>query len=190
MKLPVQITFRNMPTSDAVAGAVREKCDKLDELYDGIIGCRVAIESLTRRHHQGNVYRVRVDLTVPGEELVSGRECDEDHSHEDIYVAIRDYFDQARRLLLEYVARQRGHVEEPHHALVGRVIRLFPSDGYGFLEASEDGHMVYFHQNSVRKHAFNRLTVGTEVRYEEEDGEKGPQATTVYLPGREGRHVA
>ncbi|MDI1475305.1 HPF/RaiA family ribosome-associated protein [Polyangium sp. y55x31] len=185
MKLPLQITFRDMPSSESVAREVREKADKLDEVYDGILGCHVAIASHSRRHHQGNVYRVRIEMTVPGGEVVFGREASEDHTHEDVYVAVRDAFDGARRLLQEYAAKQRGEVKTRVGPPHGKVARIFPESGYGFLEA-EDGYDVYFHKNSVLNNGFSRLAVGTEVRYEEELGEKGPQASTVAIVGKGG----
>jgi cold shock CspA family protein len=182
MKQPLQITFRNMPTSEAVASVVREKAAKLHELNDGILSLRVTIASLSHRHQQGNVYRVMIDMLVDGEELVFGREHNEDHSREDIYVAVRDAFDGARRVLQDFVDRQRHevktHIGPPH----GRVLRIFEDDGYGFIETA-DGREIYFHKNSVLKHGWNRLTVGTEVRFEEEDGDKGPQASTVAIVG-------
>ena len=63
---------------------------------------------------------------------------------------------------------------------------LFPVEGYGFLETA-DGHDVYFHENSVLNNAFGRLEVGDEVRFHEEGGEEGPQASTVELIGSEGK---
>jgi cold shock CspA family protein len=47
-----------------------------------------------------------------------------------------------------------------------------------FIETA-DGCEVYFHCNSVLDDAFEHLTVGSEVRFVEEMGEKGPQATSV-----------
>lgn len=35
---------------------------------------------------------------------------------------------------------------------------------------------------------FRGLEVGPEVRFAEEEGEKGPQASTVSLVGKEGKH--
>jgi cold shock CspA family protein len=61
---------------------------------------------------------------------------------------------------------------------VARVVRLFPEAGYGFIKTPE-GRELYFHRNSVISPGFNHLEVGTEVRFDEEMGEKGPQATTV-----------
>jgi cold shock CspA family protein len=61
-------------------------------------------------------------------------------------------------------------------------VRLFPEDGFGFLEAP-DGREVYFHRNSVLE-GFETLEVGSEVRFAEEQGIEGPQASTVSLVGK------
>ena len=76
-----------------------------------------------------------------------------------------------------------------------RVVHRFPKlvsaksfraeGGYGFL-TSDDGREIYFHKNSVSAGAFPRLKIGTTVRFAEEAGEKGPQASTVrFCRGRE-----
>jgi cold shock CspA family protein/ribosome-associated translation inhibitor RaiA len=188
MKLPIQITFRNMPSSASVTQDVEEKAAKLDDFYDGIMSCRVAIESLMRRHHRGNVYRVRLDLTVPGEELVSDSATREDHAHEDVYVAIRDAFDDMRRIIQDFARKQRGEVKPRVGPPHGRVVRIFHDRGYGFLEG-EEGHEIYFHKNSVLDHGFARLQIGAEVRYEEENGDKGPQASSVAIVGKDGHRL-
>ncbi|MEQ6341016.1 MAG: HPF/RaiA family ribosome-associated protein [Gammaproteobacteria bacterium] len=106
MKLPLQITARDVSLSETAETAIREKAAKLDTFYDKIMACRVLVEAPHRSQHQGVLYNVRIDLTVPGSELVVKRE-----SHEDIYVAIRDAFDAARRQLQDFVQRQRGEVK-------------------------------------------------------------------------------
>jgi cold shock CspA family protein len=68
----------------------------------------------------------------------------------------------------------KRHYEEP----IARLARIFPDDGYGFI-VTPDGHEIYFHRNSVLDPGFDRLEPGVEVRFEEEMGENGPQATTV-----------
>jgi len=75
----------------------------------------------------------------------------------------------------------KAHATPPH----GRVIRLFPDQGYGFI-AAPDGRELYFHRNSVLSGGFEKLEVGSEVSYAEEEGEKGPQASTVKPVGRHG----
>ncbi|MGA7954166.1 MAG: HPF/RaiA family ribosome-associated protein [Gloeobacterales cyanobacterium] len=178
MQLPLQVTFRNIPSSEAVEAKIHEKVEKLEKFYDRLIGCRVALEA-PHRHHQGNLYHIRIDLTVPGGELVINRTPPEHQAHEDIYVAIRDAFKAAKRKLQDYARLQRQDVkvhEVPQ--LSGRVKTLFPMEGYGFLETA-DGYEIYFHRNSVLDHAFDELSIGSQVSFVEEKGEKGPQASTV-----------
>jgi ribosomal subunit interface protein len=112
MKLPVQITFRDMSPSEALEANVREKAQNLNRFYDGIMGCRVVVEARHKHHHKGNLYHLRIELTVPGQEVVVSREPVEDHSHEDVYVAIRDAFDAARRQLEDYARRHRHQVKK------------------------------------------------------------------------------
>ena len=185
MQLPVQVTFRYMEPSVAIEAKVRERADELDRFYDRIMGCRVVVEAPHRRHHQGKLYHVRVDLTVPGGELPVTRAPGQHHAHEDVYVAIRDSFDAARRRLEDYARRQRGSVKGHLAPPRGHVSQLFADDGHGFI-ATDDGTEIYFHRNSVLHDAFGRLRIGTEVEFTAEEGEKGQQASTVRLV-RKGR---
>ena len=129
MILPVQITFRNMETSEAVEARIREEAAKLEKFYDRITGCRVVAEVPRQHQHHGKVYHIRIDLTVPGGELVvkhepglhsaarqtelerEKKELEVEGAYKDIYVAIRDAFKAARRRLQDYVRRQRGDVK-------------------------------------------------------------------------------
>ena len=187
MQLTPQITLRNISLSKAIEANISKHVAKLDEFYDRITNCRVTIEVPHRHHHQGNLYHIRIDLTVPGGELVVKRDPPEHQAHEDIYVAIRDAFDSAERQLRDYAERQRGEVKTHNVPSHGRIATLFPNRGYGFIEAT-DGHEVYFHQNSPIDAAFNRLKVGQEVRFTEEEGDRGPQASTVRVMGKHHLH--
>ncbi len=180
MQLPPQITFRDMEPSPAVEAKIRERAGKLDEYYDRIMSCRVVVEAPHHHRRQGNLFHVTVDLTVPSGELVVNREPSKRHAHEDVYVAIRDAFNAAQRRLADYARRQRRDVKTHEPAPAARVVRLFPEEGYGFLEAT-DGHEVYFHKNSVVNEDFARMGVGAQVQFVEEQGDKGPQASTVRL---------
>lgn len=112
MKLPLQIVFRDFPQSEAVEAAIREKAEKLEQFFDRIMGCRVTAGLVQKHPHQGRLHYVRIDLTVPGAELVVNRD-----KAEDIYVAIRDAFDHARRQLEDYASKRRGEVKN-HRATV------------------------------------------------------------------------
>lgn len=180
MQIPVQVTFKGMEPSATVDAKVRQELDKLERYSDRITSCRVTIEEPQRRRHQGNLFQVRIDLTLPGSELLVKRHPAEHHAHEDVYVAVRDAFDAARRRLQDHIQRQRLEIKAHEERPVGRVARLFPQEGHGFIETS-DGHEVYFHRNSVLGGGFDALQVGNKVRFVEESGEKGPQASTVLL---------
>ncbi len=106
MQVPLQVTLKDMPQSEAVESRIRDKAEKLGRFYDRIIGCRVVVETPQRHQHQGKLYSVRIDLTVPGAELVANRAQDED-----VYVAIRDAFVAITRQLEDFARRQRGEVK-------------------------------------------------------------------------------
>jgi ribosome-associated translation inhibitor RaiA/cold shock CspA family protein len=183
MKQPLEITFRDMPHSDAVEAKIREKAAKLDEFYDHIMACHVVIEAPHLHHHQGNLFHVRIDLTVPNGVIVINRDPKEHHAHEDAYVAIRDAFNAARRKLQDFSRKQRGDVkfhETPPHGTVSEIV---PYEDYGRIK-TDDGREVYFHRNSFLDGDFDALDIGDKVRFVEEAGENGPQASTVHLIGK------
>lgn len=107
MTVPIQVTFRDMPRSDAVEAEIRRRAEKLGEFCDHIMSCRVTVETPGAHKHQGKLFSVHVDLKVPGEEIASTHR----HEHEDVYVAVRDAFDAVRRRLEDYVRRSRGDVK-------------------------------------------------------------------------------
>jgi cold shock CspA family protein len=182
MQVPLQISFRNMPPSPAVEADIREKTAKLEEFYDRITSVRVVVETPHRQHRQGKLFHVRVDVRVPGRELVVRREPAQHHEYEDVHVAVRDAFDAAKRQIEDYAREMRGTVKTHDAPPQGRIVRLDPEGGYGFIAAS-DAREVYFHRNSLVDAEFDRLRVGDEVRFAEELGEEGPQASTVHLVG-------
>ena len=104
--------------------------------------------------------------------------------NEDIYVAIRDAFDTASRRLEEHARRERGDVKIHHEPLGGRIIRIFPDEHYGFIQ-TPDEREIYFHRNSILNEAFDRLKVGAEVTFVEEQGTEGPQAARVTVSKRQ-----
>jgi cold shock CspA family protein len=129
------------------------------------------------------LYHVRVDITVPGAELVASRSRDKNHAHEDVYVAIRDAFDAAKRQLQEYKRKIKGKVKTHETPAHGQVTKLEPDQDYGRIQTS-DGRDIYFHRNSLVRGDYGDLEVGSEVRFEEESGEEGPQASTVHIIGK------
>jgi ribosomal subunit interface protein len=173
MEMPLQITNRDFKLSDALESEIRKRAEKLDKFYNRITRCKVVVESPHRHSHQGKMYNVQIVMTVPGAELVVKR-----NPHEDLYVAIRDSFDAARRQLEDYSKRLRGDVKQHEESPVAVISSLFSDKGYGFITTA-DNEEIYFHKNSILNSDFNHLEVGMKVRYSEGKGDKGPQASTV-----------
>jgi len=198
MKSQLQITFRNMKSSKEVEEWIREAAAKLDSFYGQIMGCRVELQIPHRHHKKGDAYHIRIDLTVPQGEIVVKREpslrgrahqlrepelkkhTEVNALHKNLRRTIDDAFKAAGRRLQDYARRQRGDIKRRASLLEASVSKILPQEGYGFL-TSVDGREIYFHKNSVLGRAFPRLKIGTTVRFAEEAGEKGPQASTVHI---------
>ena len=172
MRVALQVTFRDMPRSDAVEAEIRRRAEKLEEFCDRIMSCRVTVETPGAHKHQGKLFAVHIDVKVPGEEIASTRR----HEHEDVYVAIRDAFDAVRRRLEDYVRRSRGDIKRHELLLRGRVVRLF-DDGHGFIEDG-DGNEYYFDQAGVVRPG-ERMEVGAAVEFLGEAAAQGLQAKRV-----------
>jgi ribosomal subunit interface protein len=176
MQVPLQITSRDFEMTDAIDAQIRKRAAKLERFTSRIISCKVLIEMPHRQKRTGKGYHVRIDITVPKDDLVIKRQ-----EHIDLYAAIADAFDAAERLLEEHHGRQRGAERADRETpAFAKIKTLSPVEGYGFLETAE-GDEIYFHRNSVLNDAFDRLEIGTKVRYVEEMGQEGPQASTVEL---------
>jgi len=109
--IPLQITWRDMDKSEAVETSVREHVQKLDHICDHINSCRVVIEAPHHHKNKGNIFHISIDITAPGKEIAVTRDPSKHQAHEDMYVAIRDAFNTARRQLQEYARKQRGDVK-------------------------------------------------------------------------------
>lgn len=178
MEVPLRIAARNFELGEASRALIREQVGKLEQFCGEIIACRVTAE-VPQRYPAGEPveYGVRVDLVVPGEELVVTRQVDRE-----LETAIQNAFDAAGRRLEDYVRRRRGDVKRHEEAPRGVVTRIFADEGYGFLQTAE-GREIYFHRNAVLHGRFDALRVGSEVRFHEEEGVEGPQASTIVIAG-------
>ncbi|MGZ3499128.1 MAG: cold shock domain-containing protein [Vulcanimicrobiaceae bacterium] len=195
MPFPVQVSYRGIQPSDALEGLVRNEAAKLEQFFGGILACRVVIEHTYRRHREGAPFHARIELSVPGEDIsvsqmadvranILGSEdlhvrkrAEVDAPYKDPAFAIRSAFKKARRQLQDYVRRQAGAVKQHLSQPTASIAKL--EKGYGFL-VTEDGREIYFHRDSVLDEDFDHLSVGQQVRFVEEEGEKGPQASTVH----------
>ena len=179
MTIPLEVNFRDVEKSPRLESLLRRKADKLERFNDRVTSCRVAVA----QPKAGGVYRVRITVAVPpGSEIVVHKDSRKPGGEEVLKALLNDAFSAVQRQLKEVSARQRWEVksrDEPR----ALVVRKF--DDYGFLRTL-DGREIYFHRNSAGDE-FARLAVGTEVRFAETMGEKGPQATTVHIVSKPGK---
>jgi cold shock CspA family protein len=164
MERPLKITTRDFVLTEPIEAEIREKAARLDSYYDRITGCEVTVQALV--------------VSVPGSKFSVSHQAEEE-----LPGAIREAFDAARRRLEDYARAQRRATKAHEPVPEARVSKLFPEQDYGFLE-TPNGHEIYFHRNSVLGSGFEKLEVGMAVRFVEEDGLKGPQASTVRIIGK------
>lgn len=180
MNVPLKVVFRGMDPSPALEHDIRDRVAKLVRVHQKVTSCHVAVEA---PGHKGAVFEVRIDLIVPGGQIVVAREPGRNQAHEDPRVALRDAFGAAGRQLEHFRQRRRRAVkrhEMPDTATVVSLTREAPGAGYGFIETPDD-LQVYFHENAVPAGAFDALAVGDEVRFvlAPDEAEEGPHASTV-----------
>lgn len=175
MQVPLQITFHEVSHSDALENHIREKVQKLEQFYSGLIGCKVVVDQPGMHQHKGKPFNIRIDLTVPGGEIIIDRQQDED-----VYVALRDAFDAARRKLEDYGRKQRLEIKTHDPVLSGKVARLVPEEGYGFI-AGLNGREYYFSAVNLANGSLDQVKEGDEVHFLEDAGSEGLQAKRVTL---------
>jgi len=187
-----------MAAIEDVRTEVENRIEKLETFCKPILSCRVTIEAPANHHRKGEPFHVRIDATLTdgridvkyaesmypgkrdadGERLVKGR--DTTSERDCLMLTIREAFDAARRQLQEHARRRRKDVKTHEPDLHATVIKIFPEQGYGYLETA-DGREIYFHANSVIGSTFKKLKLGAMAHFVEESGQKGPQASTVRI---------
>jgi len=183
METALHIVFERIEPSDFLRRRIEREVAALEKRYGRITACKVSVEGPGHRHRQGGLYAFRVTLELPGGvHLAASRNPPSAQSHEDAYVALRDVFRALRRQLQSHV---RARNEEPKKSFTqphGVIERLLPEKDCGFVRA-DDGREIYFHKNAVLGEPFEALRIGAEVRFNEEEGRDGPQASTVHVYG-------
>ena len=171
--LPVQITVRDMPNSPALEDHLRKKANKLNQFYDHINSCKIVIHIPQKHKHQGKLFSVNIDLSVPGKDLVVNRKLDED-----VYIAIRDAFLAVQRQLERYARKRRGDVKTHELLLHGVITKKFIDEGFGFIQGN-DGSEFYFSPTNVSYPDFAQLQLGDTVQFIAVPQSEGMQAHRV-----------
>jgi ribosomal subunit interface protein len=180
MERPLELSFKNLQSSEFVEGLVRERVARLERLHDRITSCHVYIEAPHKRRRKGNLYEITLEVRVPGTELAVASKPGDMNAHSDINVAIRDAFNAMERQLKRWKQKIGGDVKSHQGNLQGRIAEIDHEKGFGQILAV-DGRLVYFHENSVVGGRFGDLGVEdpVELVVQSDESDIGPQASTV-----------
>lgn len=173
---PAEIAYEGMEPSPVAERYVLRGLRRLERVAPDLLRAWITVGARQRRRRTGDLYDVRLELERPGPNVVVSRTPPRHRESEDLPTAIAEAFAKARRMLVDASTVERGDVKTHEGKESGTVTDLFPD--YGFIRGA-DGRIVYFHRNSVVDGAWDALEVGTEVRFVDEPGDEGPQATTV-----------
>lgn len=183
MQQPLQITFKDVSHSDAVAERIREKVAKLDKPFQQITACKVVVEQVQKHQRQGKLHNVSIYVSVPGKELYVSH-----HPNENLYLAIQEAVDGLRHQLSEYRSRLYRETKDHGQRIHGQIARLFENEDYGFI-ADEEGNEYYFNLGHLVDVKFHQLHVGNKVRFLPAEGHDGPQARRVSVPKHNNREI-
>ena len=115
MDIPLELSFHNIDSSDALKDAVKEHLSKLEQLHDHIIGCRVVIEMPHKSQKaSGNPPDVHIVLRVPGKEIVVSKELAHNGHKKaatDAYAVLDNAFAVAASQLKAYRRISHGDVK-------------------------------------------------------------------------------
>jgi ribosomal subunit interface protein len=172
--MDLRIDSRNVAMTPRWKAEIEERMADLQLGHDDLTHGRVMLTK--NRHHKKDqrVAEAVVVVTLPGRHTITSRK--EEKTFEE---AIRAAFLALETELRKHrEKRALKEIRVPPMPLRGVICKLFPKDGYGFL-LKEGGGEVYFHKNALHDLKFEELEDGLEVAFNMEEGEKGPQATTV-----------
>ena len=115
MDIPLELSFHNLESSDALKEAVRGHVNKLEQFHDHIIGCRVVIEMPHKSQKaSGNPPDVHIVIRVPGKEIVVSKELAHNGHKKaatDAYAVLDNAFAVAQHQLKAYRRVLHGDVK-------------------------------------------------------------------------------
>jgi cold shock CspA family protein/ribosome-associated translation inhibitor RaiA len=184
MELPLEIAFHKVDKPDWAEHEIRARVDKLEKLYDGLMGCRIRVDQRAEQARTPPV--VHIEMSVPGhKDLVVAYEPErlqKRFQNPDLHNAIHDAFEAAERQLVDFKRQREGSSQVDRHdsqnQFLGQVAEMHADEDHGFLMTKEGG-LLYFHRNSLLNGDFDSLTRGDAVHYVEEIGDTGPIAAKV-----------
>jgi len=172
----LELAMRGVEASDGDRAEIHELMSRLAANCPEVVACRLLLDVSHRRYRNGNRYKARVAVTVPGHKIVVSR-----RARSDPLELVYETLDAARRQVRERLGDGASTSHRP--SIRGRVAAISPDEGFGTLEGP-DGQHVHFEAGTVLHDAFRRLKVGTAVRFTLEMGRRDLRASEVVVDRR------
>ena len=192
MQVPLEVSYKNVTKTEFIENTLNQQVEKLQRFAPDIISCRVALNKSSKPHSPGDRFSLRVEVSLPGKKRLTTSSDPVFVREEDpneVRTIIRNTFGAMEKRLKKTESKKRRDVKT-HSEPRAFVTKIFPEQGYGFLKRTDSDEEIYFHHNSVFHHDFDRLRVGTEVRYDQEMGDEGLQATSVQIVDKPGARIS
>ncbi len=187
MQIAPEIVYRDVERSEWVESYVLERMRRLDKFAQGITRCHVTLTREQASRQKGNRYSVMVEVRVPPQhDLAIKKEKEIREMRTQLPAVINLAFAAIERQLKKTAALRRYELKDHNDEQSRGIVEQLLADGYGFIRTVDDNRQFYFHRNSVLHDGFERLAIGTEVRFSAEEGEQGPQASSVQIVGKPG----
>ena len=103
MEYPLNVAFRHIPRSAQIVTFVNKKAYRLNCFSDRITNCQVVIDSHHDPGKNGNLFRVRIVLSLPDCKIIVGNDPGQRHLYKSLSYAIIDTFDSAFNLVWTYL---------------------------------------------------------------------------------------
>jgi len=191
MQEPLEISFNGIDKTPQLESLIREKTERLEKFSDAIISCHVDVAQPHAHQDSGSGYRVRIELRVPPKDsLVAHEHSSHGNIHDQVETVIRRAFEAVERQLKEHTERLReSQRESTQEDAPGTVIVIDKEKRFGIIK-TVSGRDIYFTDNAVLHDDFDRIEIGTAVRYEDQPGDEGPRASTVEIVEKKGQPMA
>ena len=188
MQTAPELIFHDIDRSAWVENYILERVQRLDRFAAGITSCRVSLTQDQASHHKGNRYTMLVEARIPPNHDLAAKKAKVIRDMQTQLPALINLaFGAIERQLKKTAELRRGEVKNAENGQPHGIVEKLFDEGYGFLRAVDDDRQVYFHRNSVLHGDFDRLSVGTEVRFTPQDGDEGPQASSVQIVAKPGQ---
>ena len=180
MQIAPEIIFHDVDRSEWVENYIVERLGRLEKFAEGITRCHVTLAQEVASHSKGNRYSVMVEVRLPpNQDLAAKKQKVVREMHTQLPALINQAFGAIETQLKKTAQLRRSEMKTHDSEARGLVASLSP-EGFGFIR-SFDNQDVYFHRNSVLNGDWKVIEAGSLVAFAEEQGDRGPQASSVRL---------